>query len=150
MSSGTTGTLFEGSLLQVDVDYTIDSATEITLINAKADGTVILGRQADPIGEVLPFRTNANYIFNFSILSDAVSSDLRLGDTVTINDSIVSGDELGGAKYIVVAGGTGVQDGINYIDLNNGLQLQAVSNNYRFTTYSEVTNDETSTSNILK
>jgi len=149
VSSGVSGTLFEGSLLQKDVDYTIDSATEITLINAKANGTVVLGRQADPIGEVLPFRSNANYIFNFSIVADAVSSDLRLGDTVSINDSVSSGDQLGGNKYIVVAGGTGVQDGINFIDLANGLQLQAVSNNYRFETYSEVTNVETSSANIL-
>lgn len=149
VSDGVSGTLFEGAFLKKDVDYTVDSATEITLLNAKTDGTVVLGRQADPIGEVLPFRANAGYLFTFSILSDAVSSDLVVGDTVTINDSASAGDELGGAKYKVVAGGTGVQDGINFIDLTNGNQLQAISNNHRFKTYCEVTNDETSTANVL-
>lgn len=149
LSNGTTGTEFKGTYLKKDVDYTIDTNTTITLLNTSADGTVVLGREMDPVGQVLPFRDNAGYTFNFAIVADAVSSNLMIGDSVTINDSVSVNDELGGAKYKVVAGGTGTQDNINFIDLDNGLQLQLITNYNKFGAYSERTNVITSSSNTL-
>lgn len=149
ISSTTGGAAFTGAYLKKDVDYTVDTNEQITLLNATADGNVVLGRELDPVGQVLPFRANANYIFNFSIISDAVESDLILGDSVIIDDALSADDQLGGAKYKVVSGGTGAQDGINFIDLDNGLQLQLITNYNKFAAYSEKTNPVISSSNIL-
>ena len=139
-SSSSGGTEFKGSYLRLDVDYEILSATQIRLLNATADGTVIIGREMDPTGQIVPVTTGASSIFVFDTIALAKVSDLQIGDTVTLNGGVAAGDNLGGAKYSTVAGATGTDDSVNFIDLNNGNQLKLISNREKLAVYSEPTN----------
>ncbi len=140
-SAGTSPTAeFKGSYLRLDVDYEILSASEIRLKNATADGTVIIGREMDPTGQIVPVTTGASSIFVFDTIALAKVSDLQIGDTVTLNGGVASGDKLGGAKYSTVAAATGTDDNVNFIDLNNGNQLKLISNREKLAVYSEPTN----------
>ena len=138
-STDATGAVFEGSYLKKDVDYTVDSTTQITLLIAAADGVVILGRQMDPTGQIVPVTEGSSALFVFQDIALAVASDLQAGDTVTINGGLVAGDKLGGNKYIAVFGQPQADDGENYINLSNGNQLQAIENNFKLARYAEVT-----------
>lgn len=64
-------------------------------------------------------KNTANYLFN--TLAEATDSNVkfRLGDIVDVAN-ITRG------VYRVVAGGTGIADGVNYIDLDNGYQLELI------------------------
>lgn len=139
-SAGSGGTEFKGSYLRLDVDYEILSASEIRLLGTTADGTVIIGREMDPTGQIVPVTTGASSIFVFDTIALAKVSDLQIGDTVTLNGGVTSGDKLGGAKYSTVAGATGTDDNVNFIDLNNGNQLKLISNREKLAVYSEPTN----------
>lgn len=140
ISSSDDGLSFTGAFLRKDVDYTVDSSTTITLLNATADGSVVLGRQMDPTGQIIPVASGASSLFVYPLKADAIASDLDIGSVATINNGVSAGDKLGGARYVTVAGGTGSNDGINYIDLNNGNQLELLPNLQKFALYSEVTN----------
>jgi hypothetical protein len=94
----------------------------------------------DPTGQIVPVTTGASSIFVFDTIALAKVSDLQIGDTVTLNGGVTSGDKLGGAKYSTVAGGTGTDDNVNFIDLNNGNQLKLISNREKLAVYSEPTN----------
>ncbi len=140
---------FKGSFLRVGVDYTIDSATTIRLTAVTPDGTIVIGRQSDPTGQIVPVSEGASALFVFSDIAIAQAADLQLDDTVTINGGIVAGDNLGGNKYITVAAGTGVVDGENFITLNNGNQLKALSNNLKLARYAEVTTNISTVSGAI-
>ena len=140
ISSSTDGLSFTGAYLRKDIDYRVDSSTTITLLNASTVGTVVLGRQMDPTGQIIPVASGASSLFVYPLKSNAIASDLEIGSVVTINNGSSAGDKLGGARYVTVAGGTGSNDGINYINLNNGKQLELLPNLQKFALYSEVTN----------
>jgi len=144
ISKDSTGTQFKGSYLQKDVDYIVVNATTITLVDAAPDGTVVIGRQMDPTGQIVPVSTGSSALFVYRNIASAKVADLQVGDTITLNGGVVPNDGLGGNKYITVAGGTGVDDGENFIDLNNGNQLEATKNNLKLARYSEVTTSSAS------
>lgn len=54
-----------------------------------------------------------------------IATPLRLGDFVDTVAYLV-GTKTDGARYKIVPGGTGIADGINYIDLDNGLQAEKI------------------------
>ena len=69
------------------------------------------------------FRPSEN-VKSFENIADAKANTfLRIGDTV-ITTGYTTPSDGGGASYIVVAGGTGVDDGGSYHDMANGLQLE--------------------------
>lgn len=136
-STVTTGTEFNGELMRVDVDYRVDDETTITLLTTYAPGVVVLGRQNDPTGQTVPVNQTGSALFVFDLIADAVAADLSIGTTLTINGSASLGDGLGGSRYVVVAGGTGTDDGETFIDLTNGNQLQLISNESIFGRYLE-------------
>ena len=149
VSSSTDGLTFSGAFLKKDVDYTVDNSTTITLITSFNNGAVVLGREMDPTGQIIPVTDGSVGFFAFSLIANAKASDLQIGAAVTINGGTVLGDGKGGAKYLTVAGGTGTADDINFIDLNNGNQLQLIPNLNTFAAYSENTNVAPITSGTL-
>ena len=95
ISSSTDGLSFTGAYLRKDIDYRVDSSTTITLLNATANGTVILGRQMDPTGQIIPVTSGSSALFVYPLIADAKVSDLMIGDAVaTINGGTVLGDGL--------------------------------------------------------
>ncbi len=62
----------------------------------------------------------------FDNLAEAVAHDGFVGDFVQTYE-YNAGTALGGAKYEVVAGGTGTSDGVLYIDMANGNQLKLIA-----------------------
>ena len=149
ISSSTDGLSFTGAYLRKDIDYRVDSATTITLLNASTVGTVVLGRQMDPTGQIIPVASGASSLFVFPLKANAIASDLEIGSVATINNGAGAGDKLGGARYVTVVGGTGSNDGINYINLNNGNQLELLPNLQKFALYSEVTNTGSVSGGVL-
>ena len=140
-STSDDGLSFSGEYLKKDVDYTVDSNKLITLNNSPTVGTVILARQMDPTGQIIPITKGSTALFVFSDIATAVTSDLQDGDTLTINGGIVSGDMLGGNKYITVIGQPETQDGENIINLDNGNQIKSLSNNLQLARYTEEVNE---------
>ena len=148
-SNGISGTEFEGSYLKKGIDYTIVDSSTLTLTNAAADDTVILGRQMDPTGQIVPITEGSTALFVYQDIASAVASNLQPEDTVTINGGVTASDKLGGAKYLVVFGQPETDDGENYINLDNGNQMQALENTFKLARYSEVTNSVPSVSGSL-
>lgn len=149
ISTDALGIVFNGSFLKKDVDYEIVSSTTIRLLAATADGFVVLGREMDPTGQIIPVTEGSSNLFVFEDIAAAKAADLQAGDTVTINGSIVAGDKLGGNKYITVFGVPIADDGENYINLDNGNQLQAEENNFLLARYAEVTNNNSTVAGTL-
>lgn len=58
-------------------------------------------------------------------LQEAIAIDFSLGDPVTTIGYTTVNDG-GGSDYIVVAGGTGTDDGGSHIDMDNGLQIELI------------------------
>ena len=141
ISSDDTGTEFKGTYLQKGVDYVTNSPTTLTLLDATLDGTVILGRQMDPTGQIIPVSDNASTLFVFTNILAAKASDLQAGDTITINGGTTANDRLGGNRYVTVFGQPETDDGENFIDLDNGNQIHALINDFKLGRYSEVTNN---------
>lgn len=144
-----TGNTFQGKYLRKGVDYTSPTSTTITLLSATADGFVILGREMDPTGQIVPITDGGSALFVFDDIAGAVASDLQAGDTLTINGGIVAGDKLGGAKYLTVFGQPDVADGENIINLTNLNQIKAIENTFRLARYAEVTTQDASVSGAL-
>lgn len=137
-STNNTGLDFNGRYMRKGVDYQVVSPTQITLLTSYAIGTTIVGRQADPTGQIIPTAEGATALFVFQTIAEAKQADLQLTDTATINGAVTSGDGLGGGKYLTVAGGTGTGDDENFINLNNGNQLQLIPETQVFKRYVEV------------
>ncbi len=144
-----TGTVFEGSYLKKGIDYTSNSPSEITLLQATTDGTVILGRQMDPTGQIVPVTEGSSALFVFEDIAAAVAANLQDGDTITVNGGLLPQDKLGGAKYLTVIGQPETPDGENVINLDNGNQIQALENTFKLARYSEVTTDVVSVAGAL-
>lgn len=123
---------FNGQFMRKDIDYSVTSSTQITLISTYPLNTVILGRQMDPTGAIVSVSGTVTNLVVIDTMVEAKTVDLELGQTVTLNGENVIADGLGGNRYIVVAGGTGTADDENFVNLNNGLQLQLIQNNTIF------------------
>lgn len=126
--------------LAKDIDYTVTNSTTIELASSYNAGDVIVARQNDPTGQLIPIIEDAEALLVFQALSNAQTSaaagDLVAGDTITLNGNAATGDGLGGDKYTVIVTAFG-NDGVNYLDLNGTLQLELQNNYYRFQNYSE-------------
>lgn len=68
---------------------------------------------------------NRSFVSYNTIAQAKADTGLAIGDRVKTAGYTTAGDG-GGAEYIVVAGGTGTDDGGSYHDMANGLQLQLV------------------------
>lgn len=137
VASNAGSAVFNGRLMRKDVDYSVVSESQISLLTSYATNTVILGRQMDPTGEVVPVAGSVTSVLAASTINSAQAVDFNIGDTVTINGKNVLGDGLGGEKYICVAAGTGTPDDENFIDLNNGNQLQLIESNKTLRKYNQ-------------
>lgn len=133
-------------------DYTVKNSTTITLTSSKNDGDIVLGRQNDPTGQLVPVNDDAESLLVFDALSDAAASavagNLEAGNTVTLNGNAATGDGLGGDKYLVQLT-TEANDDVNYLDLNGTLQLALKNNYYRFQNYSETIGTSSSAAGVL-
>jgi len=135
--------LGDQGFLDKDVDYTVTDSTTIELTSSYNAGDVIVARQNDPTGQLVPVIEDAEALLVFEALSNAqtsaVAGDLVVGDTLTLNGNAATGDGHGGDKYTVITTSF-PNDGVNYLDLNGTLQLELQNNYYRFQNYSEKIN----------
>lgn len=79
------------------------------------------------------YNKRPNIVYTFNNVADAKEGRLPNGQIVSLNEGetantlgYYSPNDGGGASYIVVAGGTGVSDGLLYIDMDNGNQLEFI------------------------
>jgi len=120
-------------------DYTVTDSTTIELTQSYNAGDVVVARQNDPTGQLVPI-AGAGNLFVYNILTDvqaaAVSTEIVAGDVVTLKGIITVNDGLGGDRYLVQLTGP-ANDGVNFIDLNGTLQLAIMDIYYRFISYAE-------------
>lgn len=82
----------------------------------------------DNVFEGAPVTFNDNPILYRDTVAIAVADEsLSVGQYVTTK-GYTNVNDGGGADYVVVAGGTGTDDGGSYIDLDNGNQLEQIIN----------------------
>jgi len=126
--------------LKKDTDYTVTNSSTIELTQSYNAGDIIVARQNDPTGQLIPVVVGAASLLVFPDLATAASSaaagELTVSDTVTLNGNASEGDGLGGDKYKVIVTAE-TNDGVNFLDLNGTLQLELQNNLYRFQNYSE-------------
>lgn len=120
-----------------DVDYNISdgAAGTLYLINTFPQGSIIRVRQNAFSNQ--EETSVSSYPWAYDTIAEAVAEDLNLGDKVMICGKDTFEDSLAYHLYRVVAGGTGINDGKNFINMDNGLQLQALSPRADFKNYSE-------------
>lgn len=127
-------------VLAKTTDYTVTDSVTIELTQSYNVGDVILARQNDPTGQLIPINEDAAALLVFddatAAQSSAVSGNLVAGQTLTLNGNAAAGDGLGGDKYLVIVTAFS-NDDVNFIDLNGTLQLALSNNYYRFQNYSE-------------
>ena len=75
----------------------------------------------DSIGEA-----SVSNIKYFDTVAALVAADVSVGDSVETLGYYAANDK-GGAKYRIVAGGTGTDDGGSYLDLSNGNQAELIT-----------------------
>jgi hypothetical protein len=132
-----TGPLIDSRDLYKDTDYTIsDGAAGILfLVSSFPAGTKIRARQnAFTNQEDSPAST---YPYVYDAVNDALVEDLPIGAKVIACGRTLAGDGFNYPLYRVVSGGTGTADGIRYINMNNGFQLEAVDIRNKFRTVNE-------------
>lgn len=137
VSTSDSGAFFKGQYMMQDVDYEVVNESTIRLIGSYQVGSVILGRALDPTGQTVNVSNDTMPMFIYNVKSDALPEPLNVGDSVLINGGDVIGDGKGGS-YLVVAGGTGTEDGYNYINLDNGNQLKIKSTYQLLKGYTEI------------
>lgn len=137
-----------------DVDYVVTDggAGTITLVPAVfATGapldSLLRARQNVSTGESDEL-ANVLRVYTQPTIADAVTLDFAIGDTVKILSGSSSNDGLTN-DYEVVAESTGVNDGINFIDLDNNLQFRLISTRNKLQAYTEATGTATILSGIL-
>lgn len=122
-----------------DVQYAIadGGAGIVTLLETYPAGTQIRGRQfAADDARSTSVTTNLNR-YTFQTLADAKSAPLKIGDVVELMDLNNDNDEEGGLRYQVEDENTFPDDGINYITIDNGLQLRLYRFIHRLKSYTE-------------
>lgn len=136
MSGFTSGTQFRGNYMRKDVDYEVISASKIKLKYSIANGNVILARALDPTGKTVNVGDSTEPFYIYPTKTAAKASGLDVGASVLVNGGDASGDGNGGS-YLVVAGGTGIDDNYTFIDMDNGNQLKLKSVYQVFNSYYE-------------
>ncbi len=124
--------------LYIDIDYAITDGSEgiITLSTSYPAGTLIRARQNVSTAqedELVGIKT----MYSAQTTAEAKAINFTLGDTCTIVGDSTSNDGLAGDRYEVVANGTGANDGVNFIALDNTLQLRLISGRYKLKAYTE-------------
>ena len=141
------GNAFNGRKMALGVDYIAISESSVSLETAYADGTIIKAYALDPTGQTVAVGSNKPfYVFDTKELAKA--GNLKLGDAVRVMGGVYAGDGLGG-DYLVVALGTGTDDGENYISTNNSLQLELASFNSKMSRYVDTVSDASIVGGVL-
>ncbi len=132
--------LGDQGFLAKDIDYTITNGTTIELLQSYNEGDVLVFRQNDPTGQLIPVNEVVVNVLTFDDVADAQAAAVLgniVEDTIfTLTDGIALGDGLGGNKYISIETRE-TNDGVNFIDLNGILQMALISSYHRFKNYSE-------------
>ena len=132
--------LGDQGFLAKDIDYTITNGTTIELLQSYNEGDVLVFRQNDPTGQLIPVNEVVVNVLTFDDVADAQAAAVLgniVEDTIfTLTDGIALGDGLGGNKYISIVTRE-TNDGVNFIDLNGILQMALISSYHRFKNYSE-------------
>lgn len=127
-----------GPLYRDDGYYVVNGSTgEITLDKSYPAGTVIRARQNASTAQDEGDLIGVSKLYVFPTRNGAEEADLQIGDACMIFGSTTVSDGLGGDRYEVVAGGTGPNDGVNFISINNGNQLRLADGLYKFKTFTE-------------
>lgn len=122
-----------------DTHYAIadGGAGIITLLQTYPAGTEIRGRQFAADDTTSTSVTTNLKRYTFRTVAEAKAAPLEIDDVVELMDLNDVDDEEGGLRYLVVDEGTGSDDGLNYITLDNNLQLKAYRFRNRLRSYSE-------------
>lgn len=122
-----------------DYDYAVadGGAGIITITNPYGLGTKIRARQFSNDSGPNSRKNLGLNRYTFRILDDAKKADLSVDDVVELMDFYTISDEKGALRYLVVPADSGVDDGINFITLDNGLQLRLYRFNQRLKGFSE-------------
>ncbi len=149
MSQSSSDVTFKGSYLREGTDYEIESSSTITLTSPAANGTIVLGRQMDPTGQIISVSQGAANLIVFDDIAALKAAKLNVGETVTLNGGVAPNDLAGGNKYLIYAAGTKTADDENVIDLDNGNQAIVVVNSFILARYAEKTNDSPSVAGAI-
>lgn len=130
-------TLEDSRSLFLDIDYVVTDGGNgvITLINSFEEGTLIRARQNVTTAQSSSL-SNEPRMFTKSTVAEALPIEYSIGDVVTIVGDSTTTDGLTN-KYEVVAESTGVDDGVNFVNLDNLLQLRLLSTREKFKTFTE-------------
>jgi len=132
--------LGDQGFLAKDIDYTVTNGTTIELTQSYNEGDVLVFRQNDPTGQLIPVNAVVVNLLVFDDITDAQNAatlgNIVLGNTFTLNGGSAIGDGLGGNRYTAITTAFS-NDGVNYIDLNGTLQMQLESTYLRLKNYSE-------------
>ena len=109
----------------------------ISLLETYPAGTKIRGRQFAPDDTTATSVTTNLRRYTFKNVADAKAAPLKVDDVVELMDLNSDDDENGALRYLVVAEGTGVDDGLNFITLDNNLQLKMYRFRHRLRSFSE-------------
>lgn len=133
-------TIGDQGFLYKDVDYTIVNSTTILLNGSYNAGDIIVGRQNDPTGQLVPVSSAKQiYVYENVLAVDSarIGGDITDEDVVFIKGQPTAYDGNSGLLYRVK---TAVEpnDNVNFIGLTGGYQLELITNYQRFKNYSEV------------
>lgn len=148
ISEGAALSPFNGRIMLKGTDYEVVNEATIRVLSTYPAGSFILGRVLDPTGETVNVSTNSKPLYIYDNRSAALPQPLVVGDNVLLNGGDILDDGKGGS-YLVVAGGTGAADNLNYIDLDNGLQLKLKTSYRLMNGYSETTNSIASSAGVV-
>lgn len=132
-----TGPLIDSRPLFRDIDFTVSdgSTGTIFLTSTFPAGTTIVGRENAFTGQ--DDGEDSRFAYTFNLISSAVAADMPVNAIALISGSTNYNDGLAFDRYQVVAGGTGINDGTNFINMSNGNQLQALQTRAKLKTYTE-------------
>lgn len=126
-----------GDIVEVLVNELQESVDQVGAASVTYDGTTV--------DEYLD-----KYKHHDTVALAKANTALNVGDRVKTWGYTTAGDG-GGAEYLVVAGGTGTDDGGSYHDMTNGNQLKLIHNGVanvnQFGAYGDNSNDDTSACN---
>lgn len=132
--------LGDQGFLSKDVDYTVTNLTTIELTGSYNVNDVIVARQNDPTGQLIPVNEASVALGVFDDVTAAQTAStiggIVEGNTFTLNGNAANQDGLGGDKYIAILTAFG-NDGVNFINLNGTLQMALQSNYYKLQNYAE-------------